>query len=475
MTALPECEPAAGGRRAGSKAAILLGSALIVSALSACNYVPASRWYTAENVTPVTAITVLPNQSIHDVARQENVSVEALAYENGLAAPYQLYVGQRLRLPSRPHTMVAGMPASGVGGAPISSGPISAGTVATETIAMPPVGQAGAHAAGQTPAHTAQTASVAQTAPVAQAAPVGQPGQPGQPGLYGTVEAAELPPVAQPSTVSTGSPAILTNQDWVEPASAGGASAGGPPPVGATEVLAPRAQGQQVASLPTPGVSDVPVDDGLTQIAVPAPRPPSPQRTVAEPQAAPPVEQPVVAPVPEPVPEAVPVPDLPPDVEVAAAPQPAPPVPDETVEALAEPASVAELPPIEERGFFWPLSGEIISTFGAGAGEAANDGINIRTTQGTEIQAAQDGFVVYAGNELPGFGNLILVRHAGNWVTAYAHADQMLVDKDQFVRAGQVIATVGQTGSVNEPQLHFEIRQGTKAVDPSLHLPEMPL
>lgn len=135
------------------------------------------------------------------------------------------------------------------------------------------------------------------------------------------------------------------------------------------------------------------------------------------------------------------------------------------------PSSIADLPPITGNQFSWPVTGEVISTFGLEessffSDSESNDGINIAAPRGTNILAAEDGFVVYAGNELAGFGNLILIRHANNWVTGYAHADQMFVVKDEFVRTGQAIGTVGSTGSVNEPQLHFEIRLGTEAVDP---------
>ena len=93
-------------------------------------------------------------------------------------------------------------------------------------------------------------------------------------------------------------------------------------------------------------------------------------------------------------------------------------------------------------------------------------------TLGTEIRAADDGKVAYAGNELKSFGNLVLIRHANGWVTAYAHADRLLVNKDDEVRRGQVIAKAGRTGSVDQPQVHFELRQGSRPIDPTPHLTE---
>ena len=116
--------------------------------------------------------------------------------------------------------------------------------------------------------------------------------------------------------------------------------------------------------------------------------------------------------------------------------------------------------------FAWPVRGAIISEYGVGELGRRNDGINIAAPAGTPVRAAADGEVVYRGSELDGFGNLLLVKHTDGFVTAYAHNDAMLVKKGDVVRKGQVIAKVGQTGSVTTPQLHFEIRQKLKSVDP---------
>ena len=85
---------------------------------------------------------------------------------------------------------------------------------------------------------------------------------------------------------------------------------------------------------------------------------------------------------------------------------------------------------------------------------------------GTPIRAAASGTVTYAGNELKDYGNLVLIKHAGGYVTAYAHADRLLVRRGDFVAKGQVIGYAGQTGDVSTPQLHFEIRHGTTPVNP---------
>ncbi|MDR1025920.1 MAG: peptidoglycan DD-metalloendopeptidase family protein [Lactobacillus sp.] len=120
--------------------------------------------------------------------------------------------------------------------------------------------------------------------------------------------------------------------------------------------------------------------------------------------------------------------------------------------------------------FSWPLRGQILSPYGTIAKGRNNDGINIKASLGAAIKAADSGTVAYAGNELKGFGNLILIKHADGWITAYAHNDKLLVKKGQKVARGEKIATAGSTGGVNTPQLHFEVRQGKKPVNPISYL-----
>lgn len=129
-------------------------------------------------------------------------------------------------------------------------------------------------------------------------------------------------------------------------------------------------------------------------------------------------------------------------------------------------ASTPPAPPPDRRSFLWPVKGSIASPFGAKPGGLQNDGVNIAALRGTPVHAAEDGVVVYAGNELRGYGNLLLIRHAGGWMTAYAHNDQLLVKRGDHVRRGQTIAKVGGTGAVSSPQLHFELRQRGHPVDP---------
>lgn len=117
-------------------------------------------------------------------------------------------------------------------------------------------------------------------------------------------------------------------------------------------------------------------------------------------------------------------------------------------------------------GFRWPVRGRVIAGFGPKPTGQQNDGINIAVPEGTPIKASEDGVVAYSGNELKGYGNLVLVRHASGHVTAYAHASELLVKRGDSVKRGQTIAKSGQTGNVSSPQLHFEIRKGATPVDP---------
>ena len=137
--------------------------------------------------------------------------------------------------------------------------------------------------------------------------------------------------------------------------------------------------------------------------------------------------------------------------------------------AEAAPAAVAETTGAVP-SFRWPVRGRVITEFGAKTPSGKNDGINVSVPEGTSVKAAEDGVVAYAGNELKGYGNLVLVRHSNGFVTAYAHASDINVKRGDQVKRGQIIARAGQTGSVSSPQLHFEIRKGSTPVDPAQYL-----
>lgn len=158
----------------------------------------------------------------------------------------------------------------------------------------------------------------------------------------------------------------------------------------------------------------------------------------------------------------------------AAPTQPAPPL---QAAAAPPPSPVAANPPASAPDgdasarasagrMLWPVRGVIVSEYGPKPGGLQNDGINIAAPRGTAFRAAESGVVIYAGNELRGFGNLLLVRHESGYVTAYAHADELTVQRGDQVRRGQTIGRVGSSGNVASPQLHFEVRRGTRAVNP---------
>jgi len=204
----------------------------------------------------------------------------------------------------------------------------------------------------------------------------------------------------------------------------------------------------------------------------PAPSSPSPPAVVAVSQAPPPpqavVSNPAAAPPPPTLPTAPAAPAVSPPTpapQIASVPPAAAPVPPP---APANPpaAPAGSDTAVSSGRMLWPVRGVVTSDFGPKPGGLQNDGVNIAAPRGTPFRAAESGVVIYAGNELRGFGNLLLLRHEGGIVTAYAHADELLVQRGDQVRRGQTIGRVGATGNVTTPQLHFEVRRGTRAVNP---------
>ncbi len=129
----------------------------------------------------------------------------------------------------------------------------------------------------------------------------------------------------------------------------------------------------------------------------------------------------------------------------------------------------AKIPERSSKKFLRPVKGSIISPYGPKKDGLFNDGINISAPRDVPVRAAENGVVVYAGNELKGSGNLILIRHADRWMTAYAHMGNIQIKKGDVVKRGQAIGTVGSTGGVDRPQLHFEVRRGTEAINPEIY------
>lgn len=160
--------------------------------------------------------------------------------------------------------------------------------------------------------------------------------------------------------------------------------------------------------------------------------------------------------------------ELAPLAKVEAMPLPTPQAP-----AMAKSKTMAEAPvalPVTNGNYIWPVNGKIISKFGSKPGGAYNDGINISGKEGEPIVAAADGDVVYSGNELKGYGNMVILRHRDGIMSAYAHADRIIVNKGDKVKQGAAIATVGKSGGVDQAQVHFGIRKNKEPVDPITYL-----
>lgn len=238
-----------------------------------------------------------------------------------------------------------------------------------------------------------------------------------------------------PSTVAAQSTTVAA-----APAGMGAAATSPTPPPAASS-------GITVMELPPPGTAPVaptPVPSSAAQPTASA-EPAAPSATTTSPQTS-----------------AVPLPQIPSETPPAADPATTQPPP-----AVPQPA------PLTGGRFLWPVNGKVVSGFGPREGGLHNDGINIAAPIGTPVRAAENGVVAYAGNELRGFGNMLLIRHADGWMSAYAHNDALLVKRGDDVARGQTIARVGQTGNVSSPQLHFELRRGAEAVDPMAYLGEL--
>lgn len=190
--------------------------------------------------------------------------------------------------------------------------------------------------------------------------------------------------------------------------------------------------------------------------------------------AAKPVAEARPAPVSQPVKTAAPAQQQAKPVVVASAPAAEPkPTAIPKAEPAAEPKTTASLPKQEEQAssgdkadFRWPARGRVITGYSKGG----NEGINIAVPEGTPVKAAEGGTVAYAGSELKGYGNLVLIRHPNGYVSAYAHNGELKVKRGDAVKRGQVVASSGQSGNVSSPQLHFELRKGSTPVDPTPYL-----
>lgn len=227
-----------------------------------------------------------------------------------------------------------------------------------------------------------------------------------------------------------------------------------------------------------------------TRVAIPAPAsaapPPAPVVREAPPA---PVSQPAASPPPAPVATPAPAPRAAPPAPVATpaptpapapvvrAPPPAATAPAATPAPAALSATDAQISQLGRGRFTWPVQGDVLSEFGPKAAGQRNDGLNIRARAGDTVRASAAGDVVYAGDQVPGFGNLVLVKHADGWVTAYGHLARIDVKMQEKITQGQQIGQAGSTGGVSEPQVHFEVRyaaspvERARPIDPRLVLP----
>jgi murein DD-endopeptidase MepM/ murein hydrolase activator NlpD len=367
---------------------------------------------------------VISGDTIDSVARQFGVPVDVLIQANGLVSPYELRPGQQLLIPVSGSYIVA--PGDSLYRIAKQHGTTVAALAQANGIAPPYKIRVGQQLT--LPGGAVDSGSVAEGITM----PPAEPG-PTLPVASGTKVTTET--LAPPPGVA------------VSPAPAGAAPAGSSTAVTTVPPLS-GGSGVPAAAATTLGGSST----AVTTL-------PPPVNSAALPPAAPTDTSgtaPALAPLPPP-----------PAAATSLPPAPAPGATASTTIGSDQAAALSRQPAGHGSGkFLWPVNGKIVSPFGAKDGGLHNDGINIAAPLGTPVRAADNGVVVYAGNELKGFGNLLLVRHADGWVSAYAHCDALLVKRGDNVKRGQVIGRVGQSGNVTAPQLHFELRKGAEAVDP---------
>jgi len=366
------------------------------------------------NFQPGYEVAAEPNDTVETIARRFNIPGSALVKANHLHPPYAIQPHQLLIIPPpaayrvRDGDTVAGIAAS----------------LGVDEVAL----------AGANGLRRPYQMRVGQVLKV--------------PGGYG----GDGAPVEQQEAVEYTAPAL-------PPRTSISAQPLAPPPSMAQPAPAPQPQATPAAPVITAPV----VSGGLQARPLPPPGPPAvalaPQSMSAQ-ALQPPPHQATLSPQPTTI---VPVA---PAVTMPIASTPPPP---SAAQAAPRPATNQQAGLIAPH-FIKPVSGATAQGFGPDGNGQTNDGINIAAPAGTPVKAADSGTVIYTGNELAAFGNLVLIRHAGGWVTAYGHLASIGVQRGATVSQGQPIGTVGQTGSASAPQLHFEIRQGSKPVDPALYL-----
>ena len=391
--------------------------------------------WTMQGATPV---TVQAGDTADAVARRYGVPATVLIQSNGLSDPNRLVPGQQLLIPVYTSNAPAVQaPAQRVVTAPV----VQPAPVPQRAAAAPVAIQPGAKPAAHLLAGAKPPVAAPAPAPALAVAPAAQPiaivAQ------HTVVRGETLDAIAKHYGVTKH--ALMQRNGLKAEAVAAGQKL--TLPAGAKVTV--RTAQAPVAPALTPAAGAPPAPLGQTAQLAPAkpgPITPAPVTPVA------------TAPVPKPG-----------EVKVAST---APTAPAKQEAAVAREMTETETHAAKNGplSFRWPVRGRVIGEFGAKPGGERNDGINLAVPEGTSVKAAEDGEVIYAGNELKGYGNLVLVRHSDGWVSAYAHASDILVNRGDKVNRGQIIARAGTTGNVNQPQLHFELRKGQKPVDPKPYL-----
>jgi len=410
------------------RGSVLAFAALGLSACGGLQWPPPSQ--SSANATrpvaqaPVKAQTMLSRtvvvqdgETLYDIAKRSGLTPRAIIEANNLQPPYRIAKGQNLTLPAaHTHTVVRGDTLYAL-----------SRYYGVDTYEL-------ARLNNLQPPYNIRANQVLVL-------PGGDP----RPGIEVVDRSNSMPQIAPVPRGSVERVQIEETGPAVSSTSSGVSSSTLPPPdvkeVGSAP-LPPSARA--VASEPTPAPATAPASpSGPQPVYVPSAQVASPSPAQANS-----------------VPEVTPAPATTPIERPAAEIEPT----QEKTQLASLPRSTAK--PRPGGRFIWPVEGKLMSEYGPKGDGLHNDGINIAAPKGAPVFAAAPGVVAYAGNEIRGFGNLLLIQHTDGWMTAYAHNDKLLVKRGDHVTQGQQIGAVGATGNVASPQLHFEIRRGKRAVDP---------